>query len=191
MRYSLAKPGLFRRQVCAQIVATFCTILSLSMPANAQQVRWQLQNVTFDACLSVVSGNVSSCAAGGSASGFFVVESTTSQILDWSIVVSGGDQTLFPDVSYSPQNSSVTTGVTPFFNNGFIRFSIGSIRRLALTGTQSFWTTSTVAALNIGEPDGTADKSSESFVSSPSAFASRWLGSGIVRPSGPSCNGPF
>lgn len=64
----------------------------ITMSVQASPITWQLQDVTFD--------------DGGIATGSLTYDYNINSILDWNITTSGGDETLFPTVTYDDTTSS-------------------------------------------------------------------------------------
>lgn len=64
----------------------------ITMSVQATPLTWQLQDVTFD--------------DGGIATGFLTFDYNVNSILDWNITTSGGDETVFPSVTYNDTTSS-------------------------------------------------------------------------------------
>ena len=103
-----------------QSLCVCVAIVLLSSPsATATPLRWTLQDVTFGECrLGAALPN--SCEPGGTATGYFIFDAPTYTFSDWSIVVQGGAEVVFPTFAYVPAVSSVTVEYrgTPdeFFN---------------------------------------------------------------------------
>jgi hypothetical protein len=84
------------RKLILKLVVSAIAMLGWASLASASPLTENLQNATF--------------YDGGVATGFFIFETASSSITDWSISVSGGNTGTFPALIYTPANSVASAG---------------------------------------------------------------------------------
>jgi hypothetical protein len=90
-----------RLALCA---LSLCLVMSSADTTGAAPIRWTLEGVAFGPCWAqyVNRAPLVPCVSGGTAAGWFVFDAATQVVSDWSISVSGGDETVFPPFAWAP-----------------------------------------------------------------------------------------
>jgi hypothetical protein len=98
------------------IVLLACfVVLSAAPRAGAMPIRWSLVDVTLGECWAQYQPQAPlvPCAPGGQATGSFVFDAATATVSEWSIAVSGGDETVFPPFTWDSTDVLDSAGVVP------------------------------------------------------------------------------